>query len=93
MSFNWVIAQYTPAPFPYRAQSEIEEVLILEPYLKSRRPAHLRPLKHLLPLAQGMILICLPLLGAQIGKITGGSAAANSRSLREAWAPALTEAP
>jgi len=48
MSFNWVIAQYTPAPFPYRAQTEIEEVLIL-----------------------GMILICLPLLGAQIGKITG----------------------
>ncbi|CAE7207557.1 unnamed protein product [Symbiodinium pilosum] len=48
MSFNWVLGQYTPAPFPYRAQNEIEEVLILV-----------------------IILSCLPLLGAQIGKITG----------------------
>ncbi|CAJ1340950.1 unnamed protein product [Effrenium voratum] len=48
MSFNLVLAEYTPAPYPYRAQNELEQILILV-----------------------IILSCLPLLGAQIGKISG----------------------
>ena len=30
-SFNLLIAQYTPAPFRYRAQNEVEQAAILEP--------------------------------------------------------------
>ncbi|CAE7314496.1 unnamed protein product [Symbiodinium natans] len=47
-SFNWAIAQYTPAPFPYQPQNELEQAVII-----------------------AVILTCLPLLGAQIGKIGG----------------------
>jgi len=46
--FNWVIAEYTPAPFPYKPQNEIEQTFIIV-----------------------IILTCLPLLGSQIGKISG----------------------
>ncbi|CAE7264487.1 unnamed protein product, partial [Symbiodinium necroappetens] len=46
--FNWVIAEYTPAPFPNQPQNEVEQLLIIV-----------------------IILTCLPLLGAQIGKIGG----------------------
>lgn len=31
MSFNLVLAEYTPAPYPYRAQNELEQILILAP--------------------------------------------------------------
>ncbi|CAJ1340268.1 unnamed protein product [Effrenium voratum] len=48
MCFNWVIAEYTPAPWPYQAQNELEQTMIII-----------------------IILTCLPLLGAQIGKIGG----------------------
>ncbi|CAE7536183.1 GIP, partial [Symbiodinium sp. KB8] len=46
--FNWAIAQYTPAPFPYQPQNEFEQAVVIV-----------------------VILTCLPLLGAQIGKIGG----------------------
>jgi len=46
--FNWAIAQYTPAPYPYQPQNEFEQAVIIV-----------------------VILTCLPLLGAQIGKIGG----------------------
>ncbi|CAE7266204.1 unnamed protein product [Symbiodinium pilosum] len=46
--FNWAIAQYTPAPFPYQPQNEYEQSATIV-----------------------IILTCLPLLGAQIGKIGG----------------------
>ncbi|CAE7411919.1 AKT1 [Symbiodinium natans] len=46
--FNWVIAEYTPAPFPKQPHNEMEQLLIIV-----------------------IILTCLPLLGAQIGKIGG----------------------
>ena len=36
-SFNLLIAQYTPAPFRYRAQNEIEQAAILEPWTLSDR--------------------------------------------------------
>ncbi|CAE7790108.1 unnamed protein product, partial [Symbiodinium sp. CCMP2456] len=48
LCFNWVIAEYTPAPFPYQPQNEYEQAVIIV-----------------------IILSCLPLLGAQIGKISG----------------------
>jgi len=48
IAFNWVIAQYTPAPYPFTAQNEPEQALVL-----------------------GIILTCLPMLGAQIGIISG----------------------
>ncbi|CAE7739520.1 BNA4 [Symbiodinium pilosum] len=48
ISFNWVIAQYTPAPYPFTAQNETEQALML-----------------------AIILTCLPMLGAQIGIISG----------------------
>ncbi|CAJ1390363.1 unnamed protein product [Effrenium voratum] len=48
ISFNWVIAEYTPAPYPFTAQNELEQALML-----------------------AIILTCLPMLGAQIGIISG----------------------
>mmetsp|Transcript_333 Transcript_333/g.873 ORF Transcript_333/g.873 Transcript_333/m.873 type:complete len:1169 (+) Transcript_333:36-3542(+) len=48
ISFNWVIAEYTPAPYPFTAQNEMEQALML-----------------------AIILTCLPMLGAQIGIISG----------------------
>jgi len=48
ISFNMLLAQYTPAPYQYKPQNEIEQAAILV-----------------------VILTCLPLLGAQIAKITG----------------------
>lgn len=48
ISFNWVIAEYTPAPYPFAATNELEQALVL-----------------------AIILTCLPMLGAQIGIISG----------------------
>lgn len=48
ISFNWVIAEYTPAPYPFTATNELEQALVL-----------------------AIILTCLPMLGAQIGIISG----------------------
>jgi len=48
ISFNWVIAEYTPAPYPFTATNEMEQALVLV-----------------------IILTCLPMLGAQIGIISG----------------------
>ena len=48
ISFNWVIAEYTPAPYPFTATNEAEQALVLV-----------------------IILTCLPMLGAQIGIISG----------------------
>ena len=33
--FNWVIAEYTPAPFPNQPQNELEQLLILATQLDS----------------------------------------------------------
>lgn len=48
LTFNWVIAQYTPAPFPLQPQNFREQVFVV-----------------------GIILTCLPLLGSEIGKVSG----------------------
>lgn len=57
ISFNWVIAEYTPAPYPFTATNELEQGLVL-----------------------AIILTCLPMLGAQIGIISGTLTKMNEKS-------------
>eukprot|EP00930_Biecheleria_cincta_P033052 TRINITY_DN2289_c0_g4_i1.p1 TRINITY_DN2289_c0_g4~~TRINITY_DN2289_c0_g4_i1.p1 ORF type:complete len:972 (-),score=134.75 TRINITY_DN2289_c0_g4_i1:90-2570(-) len=46
-SFQWILTQFTPAPFPFQPQNELEQVFVLI-----------------------VILVTIPLMGAQIGRVT-----------------------
>ena len=99
--FNWVIAEYTPAPFPNQPQNEVEQLLIIVTQLEfgpwglgvsvdrsggfgeenvRGHMWHTGPKARSVNSSRGrpsarcskvIILTCLPLLGAQIGKIGG----------------------
>ena len=65
--------RYTPAPFPYQPQNEFEQAVVIVPWHAVGPLFDFSAVVQIgaAPKDEVVILTCLPLLGAQIGKIGG----------------------